>query len=278
MPILLVALLCCGAAASAEEFHLADGTKIKGKIVGYERDTFKVETPNGVVEIYRPQIRRIVFYPPVGPQTLEPGAARVRGTSAAQRTRATVTPPEVAGDVRLRATPAPLASDLPRPVPPPKPERMIEYVGATSYQNDSFGFRMYKPPSWRSYPDLVKPDNPLLAALGTPDEMTLLLVGQEIFQGDLVTYAQLAEESLRDLYPDYRKLEERFTQFAGFPAIERQFTGSAAGRFWTGLAIYFAHGDSYYTFLGVSAENETLSFQQSLLRKIVNTVQFGRGR
>ncbi len=260
----------------AEEFHLVNGSRVRGKIVGYERDVFQVQTETGVVEVYREQVRRIVFYPEAGPQTLEP-----RGTlrSGAQvRARSTPPVPELK-EAPPTASPTPtptIAREVPRPLPPPKPERIVESVSATRYRNESFGFQMYKPPSWRSYPALVKPDNPLLAALGTPDEMTLLLVGQEIFSGDLVTYSQLAEDSLRSLYPDYRKSEERFTQFAGFPALERYFTGTAEGRFWTGLAIYFAHGDSFYTFLGVSAESDTLAFQQSLLRKIVNTVEFVR--
>ncbi|MBI4461862.1 MAG: hypothetical protein HY653_03055 [Acidobacteria bacterium] len=261
---------------SAEQFHLVDGRKVDGHIIGFERNGFKVETEAGVVVIYRDQIRRIVFYSGTGPQTLEPGQTPVRGSTRAP-TGSPPPAPEVGGRAAVAATPR-LPADVPRPVPPPKPERMVEDVTATSYTNESFGFRFYKPPSWRSFPGLVKPDNPLLAALGTPDEKTLLLVGQEIYEGDLVTYTQLAEDSLRELYPDYRKREERFTRFAGFPALERHFTGSAEGHYWTGLAIYFAHGDSYYTFLGVSAEGETLDFQQSLLRKIVNTVEFGQRR
>jgi len=275
---LLVLLLSFPSFLRAEEFHLVDGSRVRGKIVGYERDVFKVQTETGMVEVYRDQVRRIVFYPEPGPQTLEPRGTLRPGAQVRARSRPPM--PELKETAQAASpTPTPtIAREVPRPLPPPKPERIVEHVNARLYRNESFGFQMYKPPSWRSYPSLVKPDNPLLAALGTPDEMTLLLVGQEIFQGDLVTYSQLAEESLRSLYPDYRKSEERFTEFAGFPAIERYFTGTAEGRFWTGLAIYFAHGDSFYTFLGVSAESDTLSFQQSLLRKIVNTVEFARAR
>lgn len=262
--------------ARAEEFHLADGRKVRGKIIGFEREIFKVETSLGIVYVPREQIRRIVFYSPSGPQTLEPGSARVRGQPQPAPGKKIAPAPEVAAAPRVASPPPAITRPVLRPVPPPKPARMIEYVGPTTYTNESFGFQMYKPPGWRSYPELVKPDNPLLAALGTPDENTLLMVGQEIFQGDVATYTRLAEDSLKQLYPDYRKVSERTTRFAGFAAVEREFTGSAAGRFWTGLAIYFSHGDSHYTFLGVTAENETLSFQQSLFRKIINTVQFGR--
>ncbi|MFQ5816590.1 MAG: hypothetical protein ACE5H2_01365 [Terriglobia bacterium] len=277
--MLLLVLLGWGAAAvvRAEEFHLQDGSKVRGRIVGFEQGTFRVRTNAGVVLIRRDQIRRIVFYLPQGPQTLDPGEVPIRPGFQPARSQPVARAPEVRAKPRV-ASPAPtLARSLSRPVPPPKPEKIIERVTATSYTNESFGFRMFKPPTWRSFPTLVKPDNPLLAVLGTPDETTLLLVGQEIFRGDLATYTRLAEDSLRQLYPDYRKLRERSTRFAGFPAVERYFTGSIEGRFWTGLAIYFSHGDSHYTFLGVTAEDETLSFQLSLLRKVVNTVEFGVG-
>lgn len=270
----MLLLLCAAAGVSAEEFHLIDGSKVSGTIVGFDGNAFRVQTQTRIVVVPREQIRRIVFYP----QSLDPGAARVRSATRAAPVKNLEPPPEVSAAPRPASPPPMAAGRLPRPVPPPKPEKMVEHIGATYYANESFSFRMYKPPSWRSYPRFVKPDNPLLAALGTPDETTLLLVGQEIFEGDLPTYVRLAEDSLRELYPDYRKTSEIYTRFAGFPALERHFTGTAEGHFWTGLAIYFSHGDSYYTFLGLTSEKDLLSFQQSLLRKVINTVEFGTRR
>ncbi len=169
----------------------------------------------------------------------------------------------------------PAKETLPRrPTAPAIPTRIIEQVTRTRYVNHTYRFQLYKPPTWRSYPTMVRPQKALVAALGTPDEATLLLIGRERYTGDLLSYARLAEPSLQGLYQDYRKLAEVPTQVAGLPALERRFTGTTEGRFWTGMAIYFARGREYFTLLGVTAAGETVGFQQAILRKVVNSLAF----
>jgi hypothetical protein len=171
--------------------------------------------------------------------------------------------------------PEPAKETLPRrPTAPAIPTRIIEQVTRTRYVNHTYRFQLYKPPTWRSYPTMVRPQKALVAALGTPDEATLLLIGRERYTGDLLSYARLAEPSLQRLYQDYRKLAEVPTQVAGLPALERRFTGTTEGRFWTGMAIYFARGREYFTLLGVTAAGETVGFQQAILRKVVNSLAF----
>jgi len=58
------------------------------------------------------------------------------------------------------------------------------------------------------------------------------------------------------------------------PAFERDFTGEAEGRFWTGTALYFARGRDYFTILSLTAAGDTTNFQQTLLRKVVDTLEF----
>ena len=244
--LLVTALLAFPAAA--EEFYLKDGTKLVGKIVAYEKDSFRVETSFGLAIIYKDRIERIVF------ETTSKEAADKAGPASASPPAAKPAPKETA--------------------PPPPPARIVEYVSGTRYVNETFRFRMFKPPTWRSYPQLVRPGGPLVAALGTPDETTLMLVGRESFNGDLTGYARLAENSLARTYVDYRKQGERRTTVAGLPALERDFTGEAEGRFWTGSALYFARGREYYTVIGLTAEGETVNFQQALLRKVVDTFEF----
>ena len=171
--------------------------------------------------------------------------------------------------------PEPAKETLPRrPTAPAIPTRIIEQVTRTRYVNHTYRFQLYKPPTWRSYPTMVRPQKALVAALGTPDEATLLLIGREHYTGDLLSYARLAEPSLQELYQDYRKLAEVPTQVAGLPALERRFTGTTEGRFWTGMAIYFARGREYFTLLGVTAAGETVGFQQAILRKVINSLAF----
>ena len=246
--LLVTALLALPAAA--EEFYLKDGTKLVGKIVAYEKDSFRVETSFGIAIIYKDRIERIVF---------EPGSKE-----AADKTGPASAPPPA-------AKPAPKET---APPPSPPPARIVEYVSGTRYINETFRFQMFKPPTWRSYPQLVRPGGPLVAALGTPDETTLMLVGRENFNGDLTGYARLAENALQRTYADYRKQNERRTTVAGLPAFERDFTGEAEGRFWTGTALYFARGRDYFTILSLTAAGDTTNFQQTLLRKVVDTLEF----
>jgi len=243
----LVALVCLSAAA--EEFYLKDGTKIVGKIVAYEKDSFRVETSFGIAIIYKDRIERIVF-----PE----GAAR---EAAAEKPAA----PKAAES-------KPVARETPPAPPPPAP--IVEYVSGTRYVNQTYRFQLFKPPTWRSFPQLVRPGGPLVAALGTPDETTLMLVGRESFAGDLTGYARLAEGSLKQTYRDYRPQGERRVTIAGSPALMREFTGEAEGRYWAGLAVYVARGRDYYTLLGLTAAGDTVNFQQVLLRKVVDTLEF----
>lgn len=239
--------------AAAEEFYLKDGTKIVGKVVAFENNAFRVETSFGVAIIYRDRINRIVF-----PESTSESA-----------------PAEPAKKPEPAAKPAEPARPAARTEKPPAPPaQIVEHVTGTQYVNETYHFRMFKPPTWLSYPQLVKPQSPLVAALGTSDETTLLLIGRETYDGNLSTYARLAEASLRQLYENYRRQGERPTTVAGVPAIERSFTGEAEGRYWTGVALYFARDKQFYTVVGLTAESETTSFQQAVLRKVVDTFEF----
>ncbi|MFQ5662251.1 MAG: hypothetical protein ACE5HL_00260 [Terriglobia bacterium] len=159
-----------------------------------------------------------------------------------------------------------------------RPEKIIEHLTGTQYVNESYRFQMFKPPTWRSYPQLIKPESPLVAVLGTPDETTLLLIGRETYKGKLADYIRQSERNLQRLYENYRRDQDRPTRVAGLPAVERSFTGSAEGRFWSGLAVYFARGGQQYTLLGLTAAGETRSFQQAILRKVFRTLEFLPGQ
>ncbi|MEE8201212.1 MAG: hypothetical protein V3R29_08600 [Candidatus Acidoferrales bacterium] len=257
--------------ADAEEFYLKDGTKLVGKIVGYQDGAFRVETSFGIAIIYRDRIARIVFSEsprreqtqPTAEETPTPPEEPEPGTTAS-------TPPQPAETARAKR-------EKPRrtqPPPPEPPQQIIEHLTPTRYVNETFRFHLYKPPTWRSYPQLVQPGTPLVAVLGTPDETTLMLIGRESFNGDLASYARLAEDSLRRTYEDYRSQGEGATTVAGLPGVERSFTGQAEGRFWSGTALYFARGRQYYTVLGLTVAGETTPLQQAVLRTVMNSLTF----
>ncbi len=248
LSLLAVVLLVAVAPARAEEFVLKDGTKIVGKIVGYEKDAFRVETSFGIAIIYKDRVERIVMTP--------------AAPSAAPSATRTEPPPREAPAASERA------SRVERTGPP------VETVTGTQYTNQTYGFRIFKPPTWRSYPQLIRPQTPLVAALGTPDESTLLLIGRESYNGTLDDYARGAERLLRQFYEDYRPQGERPTEVAGIPAIERNFTARDGDRFWTGMAVYIARGRYCYTLLGLTTAGETVPFQQAVLHRVANSLEF----
>ena len=245
LPLLVPALLLAGTPARAEDIFLKDGTKIVGKIVGFEKDAFRVETSFGIAIIYKDRVERIVFAP--------------------------TAPSPAAGAAKTEPSPSSPAreSRAERPSGPP-----VETVTGTQYTNQTYGFRIFKPPTWRSYPQLVRPQTPLVAALGTPDESTLLLIGREPYNGTLDDYARGAERSLRQFYEDYRPQGERPTEVAGIAAIERNFTARDGDRFWTGMAVYVARGRYCYTLLGLTTAGETVPFQQAVLHRVANSLEF----
>ena len=245
LALLALILLFAATPARAEEFILKDGTRIVGKIVGYEKDAFRVETSFGIAIIYKDKIERILMTPGSSP-------------------------------------PAPKTEPAPRPLPPaeerttrPEPTGPpVEVVTGTAYTNETYGFRIFKPPTWRSYPQMVRPRTPLVAALGTPDESTLLLIGRESYNGTLEEYARGAERLLRQFYEDYRPQGERPTEVAGLHAIERDFTARDGERFWTGMAVYITRGRHCYTLLGLTTAGETVPFQQAVLHRVANSLEF----
>src|SRR3979490_3263442 len=55
----LLAALSSAAAARADEIRLKDGTKISGTIIGFENDSFRVETPYGFALIFKDKVADI---------------------------------------------------------------------------------------------------------------------------------------------------------------------------------------------------------------------------
>lgn len=250
--------------AATDIFYLKDGSKLTGTIVGFEDNAFRVETNFGIALIFKDRIERIVF-------TEKAQQAQTQAPVKSEES----TPPE--SDVEPAKQPQPAeATAQPSKAPArfPRPTTIREEVEATRYINHTFHFQMFKPPTWRSYPKMVTPENTLVAALGTPEESTLLLIGWERYAGSLRDYVALADATLRRPYARYRMISERPVQVAGVPALERRFTGSAEGRFWWGMAVYFSRGQDHFTLLGVTADSETASFQQAVLRKVVKSLTF----
>jgi hypothetical protein len=306
--VCLATLLLLAAAVRADEIRLKDGTKITGTIVGYENDSFKVETSYGFALVRKDKIAEIIPSAPKPepkPSQPTPPASAGNGPSANQppSTAAAPAPPKQpphAPTVAPSAAPATAAA--PAPAPPtaaatpkaephgatapapqqtaaeatPAPPPIREEVVQNLYINHTDGFQIYKPPSWDLLPDERRALPNAVAALGTSDGTTLLVVGREKLHGTLESQAAATDAQLRDVYENYRQLSSVHTVVAGLPAIERKFRGTVAEHDWSVTVLSVARGADVYTFLGMTyADSDLIQIQENVIARTMSSLQFG---
>jgi hypothetical protein len=333
----LVAVLAAAGVAHADEIRLKDGSKITGTIVGYENDSFKIETSYGFAFVRKDKVAEII---PTAPKPAEatkdaetktkkeaeevkvtpPAAAPSPATPAAPKPTPAVlsepvpaakpeTPKPVAATVAAPAPPAapktpakneaiaakqnaksdcpagticdseaPTGVTVPTPVVAPvvvEPPPIKESVQGNQYINYTYGFEIYKPPSWA----LIAADRKALpnavAALGTGDGNTLLIVGRETAKNTLDAQATATDKALSEIYENYRQISTRRTTIDQFPAVESQSHGSADGHDWSVVTLTVVRGGDAFTLLGMTwAESDLIQVQENILAKVVNSLAF----
>ena len=269
-----VAVLLPAAAARADEIKLKDGSKIIGTIVGFEDNSFKVKTSYGFAVVQKDQVVSIVVTDTA--KKPEPSAPKVAAAPApasapTQKPEHAVAPPPKPAatdsasndDVEYPHTDAPSAAannapssapakNGPQPKvtpvaapPPPKPaapEPMREEVSGNTYTNDTYGFRMYKPPDWHVIAGASKILPGAITAMGTDDQTTYLMIGQETGGKSLTSVIDAADKRLHDVMDNFRPLDEKRVTISGVTAIERRFRGSVDDHDWSGVAVYIPRG------------------------------------
>jgi hypothetical protein len=304
--ILPVALaLCLPAALRADELKLKDGTKIVGTIVGYEENSFRVKTNYGFAVVQKDQVLSISITDsskkpeaekksepahekpaPADQPKAQPVTKTVNSYSAASPaapapkpapTQAAPQPPAVAPAASAIAKTVPPAAAAPPP-PPPKPappEPMREEVVGNLYTNQTYGFRMYKPPTW----ELVEGARALMpgsiTALGTSDETTYLLIGQQPVGKSLASDIEATDRRLHDLLENFRALGEKKITVSGMPAVERRFRGSVDQRDWSGVVVFFQRGTTLYTIFGMTyAGSDLVQIQENVINRAISSLEF----
>ena len=101
------------------------------------------------------------------------------------------------------------------------------------YVNLTYGFQMYKPPSWDLIPEARKALPDAVAALGTYDQTTLLVIGREHAKDSLDAHAAATGKALSGVYENYRLISTSHVTVAGLPAVEQRSRGTADGRDWS---------------------------------------------
>jgi hypothetical protein len=297
-------------AGRADELKLKDGTTISGTIVGFEENSFKVKTSYGFAEVQKDQVVSIVISAgskkkesdkksePRSDASADADASAAKPSKPAPTVANNSAAPtnSVASSSSSSPNPAPGAASKPAtnavaahpatasapPTTPPAsvkpapPEPMREEVNGNSYVNDTYGFRMYKPPAWK----VIEGARALLpgsiTAMGTDDQTTYLLIGQQSGTSQSVANSMDAtDRRLREIMENFRPLDEKHITISGAPAVERHFRGSVDQRDWSGVVVYIPHDSHLYTIFGMTiADTDLVQIQENVIARAISSLQF----
>jgi hypothetical protein len=313
--LVLLASLINTAAARADEIRLKDGTTISGTIVGFENDSFRVETSYGFALVQKDKVADINISaakkePEPKPRTSAPAATpaetkpaavpavakespsainapAVVNSSTTERLKAAANPfpaptknePAPIKTIAAPVAPSPPAPSVPPPPPPTPPEPFVirDKIRGNLYINQTYGFQMYKPPSWEMIPAARKALPDAVAALGTYDQTTLLVIGRAPAKGSLDVYAALTGKALSAVYENYRLIGTNHLTVAGLPAVEQRARGTADGRDWSVVLLTLVRGSDAFTLLGMTwADSDLIQVQENVISKAVNSLTFVR--
>jgi hypothetical protein len=299
--LLATIVLSAVVAARADELKLKDGTKIVGTIVGYEENSFRVKTNYGFAVVQKDQVLSISIAdstkkndgenkPEPSNEKSAPAAKSVNSyrsnpaTPAASAPTAS-SPADAAATVSAKSVPAvvkptppatPVAVPPPAPAPKPAPpEPMREEVSGNLYTNQTYGFRMYKPPTW----ELVEGARSVLpgaiTALGTSDETTYLLIGRQPVGKSFESDIAATDRHLQDTLDNFRPLGEKKITVSGMPAVEHRFRVSVEQRDWSGVVVFFQRDSHLYTIFGMTyAGSDLVQIQENVINRAIASIQF----
>lgn len=286
--LLLMGLFAIAPPLRSDEIRLKDGAKIIGTIIGFENDSFKVQTSYGFALVRRDKIAAIIpseakeeptpkakkpVEPPAAAKAEPPTAAAPVDTPAPKRAAPAPSAPPVTPPAREVAAAKPAAA--PGPAAAEEPPVIRDEVSGNLYINHTYGFQMYKPPGWGILEGAQKALPEAVVAMGTGDETTLLIVGRARLKDTLEAHAAAAEKELREIYENYRALGTKRTQLAGLPAIEWHFRGTANDHDWSVRALTLARGNDVFTILGMTyADSDLIQIQENVIARTIASLQF----
>ena len=211
----------------------------------------------------------------------------VREKTAAKITNAAVKPEVPASTAKSTIAPtikssaaAPataLTSTVAAPAPPKEPEVPAnrEDIQGNLYTNYTRGFRMYKAPSWKLIDDARNALPNAIVAMGTFNESTLMVVGQEKTKQSLDATAASVEKRLHEVYENYRLISQKKTVVNGLPALEYHYRGLADGHDWSGTLVVIARGNEIFTVLGMTyADTDLIQIQENVIARSIASLDF----
>jgi hypothetical protein len=150
-----------------------------------------------------------------------------------------------------------------------------EVVRGNLYINQTYGFQMYRAPDWRPIIAARAALPNAIAALGTSDQSTLLIIGRNHASISLDAQSASTEKMVQEVYENYRPMPAQRITIAGSPAIERHFRGAADRRDWSVTLVTFERDGNVFTILAMTdANSELVQFQEDVISKSISSLQF----
>ncbi len=208
--------------------------------------------------------------------------APVPASAPASASATTPAPMKVAAKT-LAAPTAPAASPAAPPAPvasaaPPKPAapEPIKEVGTGNlYTNEPYRFHMYKPPDWDVIATAPKMLPGAITAMGTGDDSTYFLIGQEPVGKSLSSETDTTEKRLRDVLMNFRELDDKQIMVSGAAATEHRFRGSVDQHDWSGVVVLVPRGEKLFTIFGMTrADNDLVQIQENVIARAISSLQF----
>jgi hypothetical protein len=310
---MVLALSALAYSARADEIRLKDGKKLFGVIVAYEDNMFKVKTDYGYVLVEKDKIASIVPTTPgaksepesntkkdPAAQPSKPAADSKPGMEPAVATSSNASPaptnasaksvtPAAAGKsdkASPKTTDAVMKPEVPvgtpaanaaAPAPSKEPELPPnrEEITGNFYTNYTHGFRMYKAPSWNLIEEARNALPNAIVAMGTSNESTLMVVGEEKTKDSLDVAATAVEKRLHDVYANYQRIAQRKSTVGGMPAIEYQYRGKADEHDWSGKLVVIARGKDLLTVLAMTyADSDLIQIQENVIARSIASLDF----
>ena len=169
------------------------------------------------------------------------------------------------------------ANGVAAPATPKEPEAPAnrEEIQGNLYTNYTHGFRMYKAPSWNLIEEARSALPNAIVAMGTSNESTLMVVGQESTMDSLDAAAAAVEKRLYDVYSKYQRISQRKTVVGGLPAVEYQYRGSADDHDWSGKLVVVARDKDIFTVLGMTyADSDLIQIQENVIARAIASLDF----
>lgn len=136
---------------------------------------------------------------------------------------------------------------------------------------------MYKPPDW----NLIAGARTLLpgaiTAMGTDDQTTYLLIGQDSAQKSIENQMQATVSRLAGIMDNFRPLGEARMNISGIPAVERRFRGNVDQHDWSGVVVVIPRGPIVFTIFGMTyAETDLVQIQENVIARTIASIQFAQ--